>query len=124
MSRKNPRVLVVEDEALTALSIAEHLRLHGYDVLETVSTGEQAVKAAETQRPDIIFMDIRLSGKMDGIEAADAIRKIFLVPVAFISGYSNKETIERAYKTSPVAFLAKPLIMQKLIDAIERYALK
>jgi CheY-like chemotaxis protein len=122
MDKKKTRILLAEDEALTALSIKDFLERQGYEVLEPVSTGLKAVQAAESQVPDIIFMDIRLAGKMDGIEAAELIHAKSPVPIAFMSGYSNKETIERAYKTFPVAFLIKPIILKKMTDAIERYA--
>jgi CheY-like chemotaxis protein len=124
MEKKDVRILLAEDEALTALSIKDFLTRQGFEVMEPVSTALKAIEAAQTLKPTIIFMDIRLAGKMDGIEAAAAIRKISPIPIAFMSGYSNKETIERAYKTFPVAFLIKPLILQKLLDTIERYASK
>jgi len=121
------RILVVEDESITAYDISEGLVDLGYDVLGAVSTGEEAIKKAEELSPDIVIMDIRLKGKMDGIEAAQEIRGRFGIPVIYLTAYSDENTVERAKITEPSgyilkgdsSFLSKPFDDSDLHTAIE-----
>ena len=78
---KQYRIMVVEDEFIVAEDIVGNLRRMGFDVLAAVSSGEAAIQAAIDQRPDLIVMDIKLSGEMDGIEAAQQIKEHFDLPV-------------------------------------------
>jgi len=121
------KILVVEDENITADDISEGLVELGYDVLAAVSTGEEAINKAEELSPDIIIMDIRLKGKMDGIEAAQEIRRRFGIPVIYLTAYSDESTVERAKITEPSgyilkgdsSFLSKPFDDSDLHTAIE-----
>jgi CheY-like chemotaxis protein len=112
--KEKAKILIVEDEIFTALWISDHLKKLGYNVGEPVVTGEDAVKRAAEEQPDLIFMDIRLAGAMDGIAAAEEILSRQNIPIAFITGYSKKEIIERTKKLNPVAYLDKPLQMYEV----------
>jgi two-component system, response regulator PdtaR len=104
---ENAKILVVEDERITAEDIKRSLEKTGYIVPAIVSTGEDAVKFSEKYKPDLVLMDIVLDGKVDGIEAAETIRTKFAIPVIYLTAYSDKDTVERAKTTNPSAFILK-----------------
>ena len=103
------RILIVEDEAIIAMEIESQLHGLGYQVTSIVDTGEKAIKKAEEDRPDIILMDIRIKGEMDGIDAAEEIRNRFGIPVIFSTAYLDEERIERAKITMPFGYVLKPV---------------
>jgi CheY-like chemotaxis protein len=100
------RVLIVEDETLTAMSLGSYIEEMGFPVVGIVATGEDAIQAARAESPDIVFMDIRLAGKMDGMEAARLINLDRPTPIVFISGYTNPDV--RSCDCTPIAYLSKP----------------
>ena len=108
------KILIAEDEIFTAMWIIGHLRKLGHDVGEPVATGEEAVKRAEEESPDFILMDIRLGGKIDGIEAAQRILAHRTIPIAFMTGYSSQAIKARAANLKPVAYFNKPLPMDEV----------
>jgi PAS domain S-box-containing protein len=101
------KILVVEDERITAEDIKAGLLFEGYNVLEICSKGEDAVQKSRELKPDIVLMDIKLEGKMDGIDAAAEIRRLYDIPVIYLTAYTDEKTIERAKKTEPSGFLVK-----------------
>lgn len=101
-------VLLVEDEVILALALKLELRREGLSVSDHVTTGEEAIEAARTNPPDLVLMDIRLAGDMDGIEAAARIRQASPVPICFMSGYDDHETRTRAQSIGPLGYLVKP----------------
>ena len=103
-----PSILVVEDEAIIAADLELKLRRLGYRVSGTTNTGEQAVTLVRQQPPDLVLMDIRLAGAMDGIEAAREIRSQNDVPLVFLTAHSDEATLERAGQTEPFGFITKP----------------
>jgi len=103
------KLLVVEDEFLIAILLQRNLEVLGYEIGELVISGEEAIESVEKERPDVILMDIRLGGAMDGIEAAEVICARHDIPIVFMTGYSDEATMERAMKLQPVAFLIKPV---------------
>jgi len=113
------RILVVEDEAIVAMEIEERLTAMGYTVAGSVSSGEQALNIAGEQRPELVLMDIRLQGDMDGITAAEEIRKRFHQPVIFLTAYSEDSTLERAKRAEPYGYLLKPFDDRELKSTIE-----
>jgi len=113
------QILVVEDEAIVAESIASKLRRYGYEVLDTLSTGEEAVEKAGRERPDVILMDIHLAGKMDGISAANKISSQYHIPVIFLTAYADEQTIARAKEAGPFGYLVKPFRERDLHITIE-----
>jgi len=119
-----PKILVVEDEGIIAKDIQMSLRHLGYEVPSTVASGEQAIKKAEVEKPDLILMDIVLQGEMDGIEAATRIRSRFDIPVIYLTSYSDKETMERAKGTEPYGYILKPFDESKVDTTIKMALLK
>src|SRR5215510_421971 len=112
-------VMVVEDEQLIAKDIADTLTKLGYDVTGTVSSAEACVESAETQRPDLVLMDIHLQGELDGIEAARLLRERFDIPVVFLSAYADEGTVARAKLSAPLGYLLKPFRKSELRSAVE-----
>jgi len=103
------RVMIVEDEAITAMATGAMLKRLGHEVMASVASGEAALEACRKRRPDLVLMDIRLDGKLDGIETARLIHESGYVPVVFVSAYVDDQTRRRAAATHPLAFVAKPL---------------
>jgi PAS domain S-box-containing protein len=103
------RILVVEDEFVTGLEIRARLGDMGYEVLDVLCSGEEAITKAGILIPDIMIMDITLSGEMNGIEAADIIRKKYSIPVIFLTAHSDDATIQNAIHSEPFGYLIKPL---------------
>jgi two-component system, response regulator PdtaR len=101
------RVLVVDDHSIIAAGIACLLEELGHNVVDIAGTPEEAISSAERYKPDFIVMDVRLSGKRDGIDAAHNIREQFGVRSIFFSGYLDRETRERAEIANPIALLDK-----------------
>ena len=102
------RVLIVEDEKDEAYILTHTVERLGFSVAGSAETGEKAVVVAEKLRPDIILMDIGLSGKMDGIDAALAITKKLHIPVVFLTALSDDKTLERVAKSAPYGYILKP----------------
>ncbi len=112
-------VLVVEDEALIAGDIQRTLVRLGYQVPTTTGTAENALREVELRPPGLVLMDIKLRGKMDGIEAAQAIRLRFDIPVVYLTSHSDEATLVRAKATNPHGYLLKPFTDRELRTAIE-----
>lgn len=113
------RILVVEDEFLTALNIKEELTQSGYEVPAMASSGEEAVRLAAELQPDLILMDILLDGPMDGIEAATAIRKTSPIPIIYLTAHNNSDMLNQAKKSEPFGYLSKPCSQATLKSMIE-----
>jgi two-component system, response regulator PdtaR len=103
------RILIVEDEIVSAMALGKMLKELGYDVLGIVTTGEEAIERARMDHPDIVAMDIRLAGKMDGIDAATEIAKDQDTQIVFMTGYSDDETRKRALALKPLGLMDKPI---------------
>ena len=116
---KTPRILVVEDERIVSMEIEDKLRDLGYTVVASVSNGEEAVKIAKIELPDIILMDIKLKGEMDGIEAAAIITSKSNIPVIFLTAYADERTIQRAKHSNPYGYLLKPFETRELHTTVE-----
>jgi PAS domain S-box-containing protein len=115
----SPSILVVEDERIVARDIERSLVTLGYRVAGKATRGEEAVAMASELHPDLVLMDIRLAGHMDGIAAAAAIRAERETPVVYLTAYSDASTLERAKDTEPFGFLVKPFRETELRAAIE-----
>jgi len=112
-------VLVVEDEAVQALDLKKQLERRGYVVPPPLATGEEAVEQAGEMLPDLVLMDIKLKGQMDGIEAAEQIRARFDIPVVYLTAYADTDTLTRARMTDPFGYLVKPFEERELQATIE-----
>ncbi len=102
------KILVVEDEGLTAMEIQRKLKTWGYDVPSFAFSRKEAVQKAKEIKPDLILMDIMLKGKGDGIDAAKEIKSFRDIPVIYLTAYDDAKTRERAETTNPDAYLIKP----------------
>lgn len=112
------RILLVEDEALIALDLEASLRSRGYHVVSVVS-GEEAIDAAERQPPDLVLINMRLEGGMDGVQVAAALRTRHDPAIIFLTAYAEKDLIERAKSTEPYGYLTKPVSPEDLLRAVE-----
>jgi len=114
---KSYKVLVVEDEGLIAHDISNRLIALGHEVVGAVSTAEEALEKAAAA--DIVLMDIRIDGPVDGVEAADRIRDQYHLPVIFLTAHSDRQTLDRAKVTGAFGYLVKPIAHASLNTAIE-----
>ncbi len=113
------KILIVEDEMIAAMNLAGDLEDIGYEVVETATSGEEAMQFAAQLQPDLILMDINLPGSTDGIEAATEIRQRFNIPVVFLTSYSNYETLRRARQAGSFGYLLKPYKTGEVRASIE-----
>ncbi|MBN1424068.1 response regulator [Candidatus Fermentibacteria bacterium] len=113
------RILVVEDDAIVAAHLERVLAQMGYEVTRLVATGEDAVAAAGADRPDVVLMDVRLRGEMDGIRAAEEIRAGYGLPIIYLTAYADEPLIQKAKRTEPYGYLAKPVRDKELHASIE-----
>lgn len=113
-----PRVMVVEDEAIIALDIQRQLTIAGFAIAGKAQTAEGAFREIERENPDIVLMDIRLKGDMDGVQAASIIRSRYALPVIYLTAHTDGTTLQRAQDTEPFGFLVKPLVNANLKAAI------
>ena len=112
-------VLVVEDEAIVSMDLRNALEAMGHSVPPAIRSGEEAIAAASRLHPDLVLMDIRLSGEMDGIDAAALIREQFDVPVVYLTAYADEATLERAKLTEPFGYMLKPMDPRMLQFVVE-----
>jgi PAS domain S-box-containing protein len=113
------KILVVEDEALIANDLAGRLQDNGYEVVGIAASGEDALEKLGSLAPDLVLMDIRLDGKMDGIDTAELVRSDFGLPVIFLTSHADQNTLNRAKLTEPFGYLVKPFRQVNLASSIE-----
>lgn len=113
------QILVVEDEAIVATDIANILQVLGYAVPAVASSGEAAIEAAAARRPDLVLMDIRLKGSIDGVKAAREISDRLGIPVVYLTAHADDRTLRRAKITQPYGYILKPFDERDLHVAIE-----
>jgi CheY-like chemotaxis protein len=118
-----PRVLIVEDEAIVAMEIQDQLEAFGWEVCGIAATGKDAIRLAETRRPDLIIMDNTLSGPMTGVEAAETIRRSAATPLLFLTATVDDKIAARIRRIDPeTSFLSKPFTEEELRREAERIA--
>ncbi len=117
------RILIVEDEAITAMALAVELERAGFTICGQVAVGEDVKALVESESPDLILFDIRLAGPMDGIEAARSVREGSEVPIIFVSGYDDEALRERALEVGPLGYYLKPVRLEDILPAI-RFAIE
>lgn len=119
MSDTVKRVLLVEDEVLVAMSVTLELRVAGYEVVETCSTGDESLAYLREHAVDAVLMDIGLAGAMDGVETAAAIRSFSTVPILFMSGYADREKDQAVEQVQPLGYLLKPVSFSRLRQLLD-----
>jgi diguanylate cyclase (GGDEF)-like protein len=112
-------ILLVEDEGLIARDLEDTLTRLGYHISGIASEGTQAIEMARELHPQLVVMDVSLRGEVDGIEAASAIQEESPVPVIFLTGHTDTETLQRAVLSGPLGYLIKPFQEAELRGAIE-----
>ena len=113
------RILIAEDEAITATALKSELVSLGYDVVGITDTAEDVVRAAGELNPDVVFMDITLKGVLDGITAAVAIRGRTGAPVVFLTAHADDKTMKRSVFAGPFEYILKPFTRKELQTAVE-----
>lgn len=116
---KKEKILIVEDERIIAIDLQRRLEKFGFIVCAIASTGQEAIKLAESHSPDIALMDIMLSGEIDGIDTAQIFKTKHQIPVIFLTAYSDEKTLERAKKAEPSGFILKPFKEKELYTTID-----
>jgi PAS domain S-box-containing protein len=101
-------VLIIEDEGIVALRIQEVVEQLGHTVLGIAASGEEALEMGAQSIPDIVLLDIRLDGELDGIQTAEKIRTLWDTPFVFLSAQADRQTVRRARRTEPFGFILKP----------------
>jgi two-component system, LytTR family, response regulator LytT len=113
------KIGIVEDEFIIAENLGRILETIGYQVATLASTYNEAIEMIEKEKPDLVFLDINLKGKKDGIDVAWKIREDYHLPFIFLSSFMDAETIEKAKLTEPQAFLVKPFNKDEIYACIE-----
>jgi PAS domain S-box-containing protein len=113
------KIMVVEDEGVTAMNIKSDLLELGFEVPAVVANGEEAVRQTASLLPDLILMDITLDGPMSGIEAATEIRRTHAIPIVYLTAHTDAETLNRSKETEPFGYLPKPCSMNTMSATIE-----
>ena len=112
------RILIVEDEAITALDLKYSLEELGYEVVDTVDTGQDAIDTAIETKPDVVLMDIKLKGAMEGIEAAEIISE-YKIPIIYLTANTDTDTFEKSNVKFTYGFISKPYDLSKLDEKLK-----
>ena len=118
-TRRAARILIAEDEIVTAMAIEDSLRNLGYELAGIVATGMEAIEKAAQVRPDLVLMDIRLKGEVDGIVATQRIQSALDIPVVYLTAHSDEETLKRVIHSNPYGCIIKPFREDELREVIE-----
>jgi len=113
------KILIVEDEAITAMDLQDTLEQLGYEVVAVAATGEEAIQYAGQYRPDLALMDIHLASEMDGITTAQKIRDQYQTPIIYTTAFSDEQLVKRASFTEPFGYIIKPYNQRELHSNIE-----
>ena len=114
-----PRVLLVEDSEIICKVITNMLERKGYSIVGRISSGEESIVKAVELEPDLVLMDISLSGLMDGVEAARYIFQLFQIPIVFITALADDTLTERAKQAQPLGYILKPFTDKDVLSNVE-----
>jgi PAS domain S-box-containing protein len=117
--KQSTRVLIVEDEHASSVMLENMLRKGGYEIVASVESGEEAIEAAGRETPDLVLMDIQLSGTIDGIEAASRIQQEYGIPFLYLTSGTDDDQFNRAKASMPVGYILKPYSFNMLHASIE-----
>ncbi len=121
MINRKLKILVVEDDMIIQMFISKTIKMGGDEVIGEARNSSEVLHFVKNCKPDLILMDIGISGEIDGIETAKLLNKSYCIPLIFITGNSDESTIERAKKTNPVDILFKPIDESKLKDNLSKF---
>src|SRR5690606_13711075 len=113
------KILIVEDEQITATDIEDTLTALGYEVVGVASNAAEAYDIARKRKPQLALMDIRLKGEVDGIDAARKLREQFDTPSIFLTAHADERTLDRAGGAEPLGYIVKPFHGTELQAAIQ-----
>lgn len=113
------QILLVEDDDIVARVATWRLQKIGYEVCGRATNSADAVQLAMKLHPDLVLMDIKISGTSDGVSTAKVLKKTMNVPIIYLTSHTDDETIARAAETQPAGFIAKPFDDKDLKIAIE-----
>jgi CheY-like chemotaxis protein len=118
--RRRSRALIVEDDPLFAIGLEADMHELGFDVCDIAANGQEAFLSAKGNRPNLVLMDVCLEGNREGIEVAKQLREECDVPIVFVTGYVDRDTVARIHTEVPGApLLPKPLWRDRLADAVK-----
>ena len=115
---ESTRIVVVEDEHIVALDIKMHLQKYGYEVPGMFASGEELLEKIDSLKPDLVLMDIKLQGKLDGLETSKIIKEKYTIPVILLTAFADEATIERAKTIEPFGYIIKPFEEKELRTTI------
>ena len=118
MTEYKPQILIVEDQKIAVRDLTIILEAAGYEVCGSFTDGEKAIEGISRLVPDVIFLDIRIVGEIDGIELAEHLKLFYDIPFIYLTSNSDPETLDRAVKTEPKAFITKPFHPQQILSAV------
>ena len=119
LPRHRSRALIVEDETLIALGLEADMHALGFDTCDLAANGQEAFSRAMRERPQVVLVDINLEGGREGIEVASRLREVCDVPIVFVTGCTDRDTVERIHERVPGApVLPKPVWGDRLADAV------
>ncbi len=113
------RILIVEDEIIIANDIKRALQKFKYEIVDIVKSGETAIQTVESEKPNLVLVDILLEGTLDGIDITNTIQQRYNVPVIYLTAYSDQRTLNEAKLTAPYGYISKPFEDKELYSSIE-----
>lgn len=119
LAESTKKVLIVEDDMIISLVVENMIKKLGYTLVGKASSGDKAIELAIKEKPDIVLMDIRLKGNMDGIEAITKIKEHVDIDVIYLTGNSDKVNYERAKATDCIDLISKPFTIAELTRSLE-----
>jgi len=118
MANMSKQIVIVEDERLVAQDIAQLLRDEGYEVPAIASDGKTAIQKIIEFSPDLVLLDIRIKGELDGIDVGEHILSFYAIPVIYLTAFSDADTLKRAQATNPMGYVIKPFRREQLLSSI------
>lgn len=112
-------IMIVDDQVIDIMELEEALTANGYTIAGVAYSGKEAVTMATDRRPDLILMDIKMPGEMDGISAAEVIKAQTDIPIIFLTGHSSQKYINRAKRVDPSGYIMKPIHSDQIVATIE-----
>ncbi len=113
------KLLIVEDDPIIAADLERAMKKMGYEVLDAVESGEEALEVVAQDPPDLVLMDIQLEGDLDGIDTAHMISKQQAIPIIYLTSNTDERTFNRAKLTQPHGFLSKPFRLTDIKHSID-----